>query len=281
MNRRAARHERISERERSLRSRYGLFRLLQYGHRHLRYGFTLLELLVVIAIIALLAAILVPSLRKARDQTKRLVCQSNLHQLMIAWNSYLEEHKGNFFYRSVNANVNYGGKQGSSAMCTGPKPLNKHVKLPEVTSSGADIYCCPSDTGSDMERPTLFDYNGSSYGTNLLVVGNLSIHPLDPCRPVLQTAKNRQLPMKLQKINVNLSKLVFMADWGWLATWHYSSNRRIEWHGRAESHNLAFLDGHVSFSRLHKCMHVSSDYTIIPFADLQATAIEKQKHANP
>ncbi|NQT01038.1 MAG: prepilin-type N-terminal cleavage/methylation domain-containing protein, partial [Planctomycetes bacterium] len=48
-------------------------------------GFTLIELLVVIAIIAVLMAILMPSLNRAREQGKRSTCLSNLKQLTLAW----------------------------------------------------------------------------------------------------------------------------------------------------------------------------------------------------
>jgi prepilin-type N-terminal cleavage/methylation domain-containing protein len=47
-------------------------------------AFTLIELLVVIAIIAVLMAILMPGLRKAREQARKAVCQSNLGQLAKA-----------------------------------------------------------------------------------------------------------------------------------------------------------------------------------------------------
>jgi prepilin-type N-terminal cleavage/methylation domain-containing protein len=55
-------------------------------------GFTLIELLVVIAIIALLLAILLPSLRRAREAARRVTCRGHLRQLQIAWETYATEH---------------------------------------------------------------------------------------------------------------------------------------------------------------------------------------------
>jgi prepilin-type N-terminal cleavage/methylation domain-containing protein/prepilin-type processing-associated H-X9-DG protein len=55
-------------------------------------AFTLIELLVVISIIALLVAILLPALKNAREQTKRIVCLSNLRQLTLAWIMYAESN---------------------------------------------------------------------------------------------------------------------------------------------------------------------------------------------
>ncbi len=60
----------------------------------MRKGFTLVELLVVIAIIALLMAVLLPALNKARSQAKRIVCLSGLRQLCTAWMSYAETNDG-------------------------------------------------------------------------------------------------------------------------------------------------------------------------------------------
>ena len=53
-----------------------------------RFGFTLIELLVVIAIIAVLLAILMPCMRKVKEQARRAVCQNNLHQAVAAMFMY-------------------------------------------------------------------------------------------------------------------------------------------------------------------------------------------------
>ena len=57
-------------------------------------AFTLVELLVVIGIIAVLVAILLPSLAKAREQAVRLNCAARLHQMHISTVMYMQENKG-------------------------------------------------------------------------------------------------------------------------------------------------------------------------------------------
>jgi len=60
----------------------------------IKKAFTLVELLVVISIIALLLAILMPSLSKAREQGRRVVCLSNTKQLSLAMMVYTEDNAG-------------------------------------------------------------------------------------------------------------------------------------------------------------------------------------------
>lgn len=63
-------------------------------------GFTLVELLVVIAIIAVLMAILLPSLNKAKDQAKGVTCRNNLRQIGLAAMLYAEDYD-NYVPRSA------------------------------------------------------------------------------------------------------------------------------------------------------------------------------------
>ncbi len=63
-----------------------------------RNGFTLIELLVVIAIIALLMAILMPALQRAKKQVRGILCRSNLNQYGLAGRMYLDDNEGGFPY---------------------------------------------------------------------------------------------------------------------------------------------------------------------------------------
>ncbi len=68
-------------------------RYKEQSHRH-NNGFTLIELLVVIAIIAILAAILIPTIGKVRASATKAECVSRIRQLVIATKAYGNEHNG-------------------------------------------------------------------------------------------------------------------------------------------------------------------------------------------
>jgi prepilin-type N-terminal cleavage/methylation domain-containing protein/prepilin-type processing-associated H-X9-DG protein len=66
------------------------------GSGRRRGGFTLVELLVVVGIIAMLVSILMPSLARVRELTRKLKCQTNLHNLGRSWRMYFEQNEYKF-----------------------------------------------------------------------------------------------------------------------------------------------------------------------------------------
>jgi prepilin-type N-terminal cleavage/methylation domain-containing protein/prepilin-type processing-associated H-X9-DG protein len=72
-----------------------------------RTAFTLIELLVVISIIALLMAILMPTLSRAKELASEAVCMANLRQWGIAYSMYTSDHNGRFPHQGFITDKNY------------------------------------------------------------------------------------------------------------------------------------------------------------------------------
>jgi prepilin-type N-terminal cleavage/methylation domain-containing protein/prepilin-type processing-associated H-X9-DG protein len=105
-------------------------------------GFTLIELLVVIAIIAILAALLLPSLARAKFKAQGVQCMNNHRQLAIAWRMYTEDNADKLLYASATvSSLSTFDSTWPYTWCTGKMDFNAGNRSnwdPEV-----DIYKSP------------------------------------------------------------------------------------------------------------------------------------------
>ena len=210
-----------------------------------RSAFTLIELLVVIAIISMLVALLLPSLKKAKDVAHKSVCTSNLRQIGTAFVSYMNDYDGYFVTlgtpgspEDISCPSYYGGgRAGGSPPNEVPaeiRPLYSYIPAVNLTRkfSYSSVFWCPKDyigNNAWWSNATYYYWRGVSYDYNN--AGGFGQY------------KNRSdalygcgLGGKKGSSIANSSKRVMVND--------ADISVKNSWHARIST-NMLFVDGHV------------------------------------
>ncbi len=126
-----------------------------------RSAFTLIELLIVIAIVGVLAALLLPVFNRAKEASRASACLSNLHQLGVALQLYVQDNRNRMpvMYDALFTTNN------------APTNIQKTVDVVLTNYFGTtNVLKCPSD------RDGVYQRTRSSYGWNVLINGQDADH---------------------------------------------------------------------------------------------------------
>ena len=144
-----------------------------------RRGFTLIELLVVIAIVALLIALLLPAIKRAREEARIAVCKSNLHQIHVVYETYAGENGGG--YPSLTQATSWGYYKIHNYPADLRELIDPYVTNPSMLYCPTGGWLVNSGSAIELVNGPSGPYGWDNWGVPTVYVGMFSygIYPSD------------------------------------------------------------------------------------------------------
>ena len=201
-------------------------------------AFTLIELLVVVSIIALLTAILLPALNKARGQARIVACLSQMRQVGTVGIAYgLDHHLHDVFWRFENHTGDYPYESAHTRQPGNPaRALHMANDRPQRYLTTGELFFCPT-----YELNYEDNYDPEPPSGSLKFWGTYTWH-FRPLTKQHDTGSDESASNFIQNDNPSRSGNVVMVDTPALA---YGAVPTFTWEPTEEHYNALFHDGHV------------------------------------
>jgi type II secretory pathway pseudopilin PulG len=209
-----------------------------------------------VAIIALLIAILLPSLTAAREKARIVSCAVQLKQIGAGFVLYAHDNRDQLITHAGGSSMVYGGHPGTWAgygapsWTTNKRPLNRYVGIPTSTPPDAEapLFECPSDKGHGPNFPvtdTVYRDVGTSYPYNRISAG----------------PPNKLTLMGRTFAGIKHPSFVLLSGDHTIHNYLSGTDRQEYWHDELQiTANILYIDTHVAYQLVERG-NVTKTYT--------------------